>query len=193
MSSRSRRGPRDRGIFEAGSWPRSHRDPRQHQPPPARAHRAGAPGPAGRAVRAGRRAGDPAEPTPRPRRRGPGHLRALGLGCSFHRTRLSWTPDWEESRMTPGRVPVADESPRPIREVRWSARRKVEAVLARATIEQDFQLAMSDKDGATAPASCAMPVQSLVSRPSHQPQEPAACRSQSSGSATTASPTACAT
>ena len=31
--------------------------------------------------------------------------------------------------MTLGRVPVADESPRPIREVRWSARRKMEAVL----------------------------------------------------------------
>jgi YD repeat-containing protein len=31
--------------------------------------------------------------------------------------------------MTLGRVPAADESPRPIREVRWSARRKMEVVL----------------------------------------------------------------
>jgi len=31
--------------------------------------------------------------------------------------------------MTLGRMPVVDESPRPIREVRWSARRKMEAVL----------------------------------------------------------------
>jgi len=31
--------------------------------------------------------------------------------------------------MTLGRVPVADETPRPIREVRWSARRKMEVVL----------------------------------------------------------------